>query len=147
MSTHKNITMTLLTLSDYEEYVCLLNEFRDTNLSYEEFAGILHQINETGNTFVYVLREKERGPIISTAKLLIENKFYHDGKNVGHIEDVIVKSTHQGKKYGSCLIKQLTDIACVLNCYKVLLYCNTDLVPFYSKIGFDHNQSAMINYI
>lgn len=148
MATQQKTIMNLLSPTDYQDYITLLNEFRTTNISYEEFANILHQINETGTTFVYVLREKEDGgPIIGTAKLLIEHKFYHGGKNVGHIEDVIVKSTHRGKKYGSILIKQLTDIATLLDCYKVILYCNSELVPFYNKLGFDHNQSAMINYI
>ena len=86
MSANQNPVLSLLSLSDYSEYLELLNEFRPTYLSYHQFRIIFNQIQNSGTAFVYVLREKEKGPMIGTAKLLVEHKFYHGGKNVAHIE-------------------------------------------------------------
>ena len=147
MSTSQSPIFSLLSLSDYSEYLELLNEFRPTDLSYDEFKIIFNQIQNSGTAFVYVLREKEKGPMIGTAKLLVEHKFYHGGKNVAHIEDVIVKSTQRGKKYGSLLIEMLSNIAILLDCYKMVLQCENKLVPFYSKLGFENKDLVMVNYL
>ena len=42
----------------------------------------------------------------------------------GHIEDVVVAANHQGKKFGSFLIKALDYIGRKTGCYKVCSYSN-----------------------
>ena len=58
----------ILSLNDYEEFVEVMNEFRNFSISKEQFQYILDQMEKTGNTFNYVAREIEKGPIIGTAK-------------------------------------------------------------------------------
>jgi len=139
--------ISILSANDYEEFIPLMNEFRNFAITKEKFTEILEQMEKTGNTFNYVAREKEKGPIIGTAKLIIECKFYHNGMNVGHIEDLVIKKEYSGKGYGSLFLRLLGDIALILGCYKVTLSCNNEIIPFYEKNEFKINGTTMAKYL
>ncbi|HSD04759.1 MAG TPA: GNAT family N-acetyltransferase, partial [Nitrosopumilaceae archaeon] len=89
--------------------------------------------------YVAVLDSK----VIGATTLLIEQKFIHKGGLVGHIEDVVVRKEYQGKGIGQKLVKALSDYAEKKGCYKTILDCTDDLVPFYEKIGFKRNSNSM----
>ena len=135
--------ISMLSLDDYEEFVEVMNEFRNFSISKEQFQYIFDQMEKTGNTFNYVARENEKGPIIGTAKLVIECKFYHNGRKVAHVEDLVIKKEHNGKGYGSLFLKIIEDIACIFECYKLTLECETDLLPFYEKNNFKNVGNSM----
>ncbi|HET6422499.1 MAG TPA: GNAT family N-acetyltransferase, partial [Planctomycetaceae bacterium] len=83
-------------------------------------------------TFVAVAGER----IIGTASLLLETKFIHNGGRVGHVEDVAVDPNYQGQGIGQALIHHLIEVCRRERCYKLILDCNPQLVPWYSKLGF-----------
>lgn len=83
------------------------------------------------------------GKIVGTASLILEQKYIHKGGAIGHIEDVAVHPEHNGKGIGSDLVKHLTKLATDLRCYKVILSCFDDLVPFYGRLGFRKHDNGM----
>ena len=74
--------------------------------------------------------------IIGSATLILEQKFIHDGKCVGHIEDVVINKKFQKLKFGSKLISKLIQRAHEEGCYKTVLDCLDDVAPFYKNLGF-----------
>jgi glucosamine-phosphate N-acetyltransferase len=76
------------------------------------------------------------GKVVGTATLLIERKFIHGGGRVGHIEDVSVHGDHQRQGVGTALVEHAIQTARQAGCYKVILDCFDDLVPFYERMGF-----------
>jgi glucosamine-phosphate N-acetyltransferase len=83
-------------------------------------------------TYVAVLD----GRIVGTASLLMELKFIHGGGVVGHVEDVAVHRDFQKRGIGKALVEQLTDVAKEAGCYKIILNCIEDRVPFYEGQGY-----------
>ena len=97
--------------------------------------------NYTNNNTVYVL--EVNNTVVATATLVIIPKFIHTGKCMGLIEDVAVDESIRGKGYASLIIKELVNKSKELNCYKVILNCNDELVTFYEKNGFVKNGILM----
>ena len=83
------------------------------------------------------------GKIVGSTTLLIEQKFIHQGGQVGHIEDVVVDKNFQGQKIGEKIMKYLLEIAKNRGCYKTILDCTDDVKPFYEKLGFKHIANEM----
>ena len=90
-------------------------------------------------TFI-ALKQKQ---IVGTATLLLEHKFIHSGGRVGHIEDVAVHRDFQGLGIGSLLVRHAVEQTRLAGCYKVLLSCFDDRVPFYEKLGFRRHDVGM----
>jgi glucosamine-phosphate N-acetyltransferase len=80
-----------------------------------------------------VLVRSSDGKVMGAATLLVEEKFIHDCGRVGHIEDVVVSRDLRGGGYGKKLIDCLLSLAKELGCYKVILDCDENNVPFYEK--------------
>lgn len=89
----------------------------------------------------YVAIKEDR--VIGTATLLIEPKFIHSGGVVGHIEDVAVHQGFQHHGLGGRLVRHLLDICRQHKCYKVILDCAEEVIPFYEKLGFHRWERAM----
>jgi len=83
------------------------------------------------------------GKVVGATTLLIETKFIHDGGKVGHIEDVVVEKNHQREGIGEKIITYLLEYAKKQGCYKTILDCTDEVMPFYKKIGFKHNSNAL----
>jgi len=96
--------------------------------------------NQDGHVYIALTNDKK---IIGTAKLLIEQKFSHAGGKVGHIEDVVTSKEYCNNGVASDLIKTLVDLAIKQGCYKVILNCKDELVPFYNKFGFYHRENCL----
>jgi len=128
---------------DYHKgFLDLINYFtRDPkSLTYEEFLDVFTKNN---NSITLVIEENNK--IISTGKLLIEQKFHNNFAKMGHIEDVVVLESHRGKGYGSLLIKELIKIG--KNCYKIVLNCNSNNIEYYKKLGFIEKGCEMSLYV
>ncbi|KAK3242814.1 Glucosamine-phosphate N-acetyltransferase-like protein [Cymbomonas tetramitiformis] len=65
---------------------------------------------------------------------------------VGHIEDIVVKSTCRGKNLGRMIIAELKKIASDAGCYKVILDCDEKNVEFYEKCGYERKAVQMATY-
>ena len=83
------------------------------------------------------------GKIIGSTTLLIEQKFIHNGGRVGHIEDVVVSKEYEGRGIGIKLVRSLLEKAKGMNCYKTILDCQDELIPFYERIGFKQESNQM----
>ena len=62
----------------------------------------------------------------------------------GHIEDIAVAKSEQGKKLGIKIIHSLLDISEVVGCYKTTLVCADHNVKFYERCGFEKGQNEMV---
>lgn len=90
-----------------------------------------------------ILVAERAGRVIGATTLLIEPKFIHDGGLVGHIEDVSVRGGEQGEGAGSALVRAAVAEARSAGCYKVVLECSEDLVPFYERLGLSRHSVSM----
>ena len=83
------------------------------------------------------------GKVVGSTTLLIEQKFIHKGGKVGHIEDVVVSKEFEGRGIGIKLVTSLLEVAKTRNCYKTILDCKNELIPFYERIGFKQESNQM----
>jgi glucosamine-phosphate N-acetyltransferase len=88
----------------------------------------------------------ERYNIKGAITVILERKMIHSGKKVAHIEDVVVDSQWRYKKIGSELLKYAIKYAQDNDCYKTILNCSEELIPFYAKHGFTTKNVEMSYY-
>lgn len=67
----------------------------------------------------------------------MERKFIRSAGVAGHIEDIAVSKTMQGRKLGIQLIKSLEEIARSQGCYKVILDCNQPNIGQWQHVRVD----------
>lgn len=128
----------LITTNDYEEFMQLINEFRASRLTKNEFIYVLKNIYEYGK--IWLLIDEHTKELIGTGTLYFEHKIIHNGGIVARIEDFIIKKTYQGKGCGKFLLSELIKRSKEKGCYKVILNCSPELEEFYAKYGFlKHN--------
>ena len=112
-----------------------------SNLDKDTAKNILKKIIENPDHVIYVAEVD--GKIVGSTTLLIEQKFIHEGGKVGHIEDVVVSKEFEGRGIGIKLVTSLLEVARVKNCYKTILDCKDELIPFYERIGFKQESNQM----
>ena len=112
-----------------------------SDLTPKKAKMIFKKIKSIPDHIIYVAVYDSK--IIGTATIFIEPKFIHDGGKVGHIEDVVVSKEHQGEGIGLKLIKVLIQYAEKKGCYKTVLDCTDEVMPFYKKLGFKHFSNSM----
>jgi glucosamine-phosphate N-acetyltransferase len=129
-----------------DKHLSLLSELSivtelDNNLYLEHVKKITNM-----GTIIVCYRENpisENFDIIASGTIIIEPKFIRGGKSVGHIEDIVVKSTHRGKQISSDILNLLKNIARENNCYKVILDCNEEVKKVYNRSGFEEKGIQM----
>ena len=127
---------------DKDGFLETLKNLSETEeISLEDAEKILFEIN-SNNGIIYIAKTNE-GKIIGTAKLLIEQKFTHNGGKVGHIEDVAVRKGYEGNGIASEIIKKIILDAKKEKCYKIILDCKDNLLPFYQKFGFHIHENCL----
>jgi glucosamine-phosphate N-acetyltransferase len=136
------IKIRILNKNDYNQYFYLINIFRKTDFTEEEFINNLLKINNNSNIWVIELNNK----LIATGTILYEYKFIHNISKIAHIEDICVSINYRGKNYGKILMNHLIDEAKKENCYKATLYCNQDLEKFYKSYNMKKNGIQMAIY-
>lgn len=109
----------------------------------EKMYKYIEDHKETYNVSVIVSSD---GEVVGTGTLLIEKKFIRSLGSVGHIEDIVVSKSHQGKGLGKMMINHLTEKAGEKNCYKVILACSEENQKFYEKCGFKKKEVMMAIY-
>ena len=83
--------------------------------------------------------------IVGTVTALIEHKLHHT--YMGHIEDVAVRPEYRHKKYGKLLVEHAINYCLEKrHCYKVVLSCRQELIPFYSTNGCVPRGVCMTRY-
>ena len=123
----------------FEKYILLLDLYSNIDekikLNYERFNLILSNIKSNLNHNIFIYLDSSSN-ILGAITLLLEQKFIHDGKYVGHIEDFVVKKEYRAINIGSQLLNHAINVSKENNCYKVILDCDERLVNYYGKYGF-----------
>jgi len=126
----------------YNGFLTSLDSLRKaSNMKPKRSNTIFEKISTNPNHIIYVAIKDSK--VIGSASVLIEQKFIHDGGKVGHIEDVAVGKEFQGKGIGRKLVKALIEHSKKQGCYKTILDCTDDLIPFYEKLGFKIYSNSM----
>ncbi|MGI0101937.1 MAG: GNAT family N-acetyltransferase [Nitrosotalea sp.] len=126
----------------YNGFLYSLDSLRNTSdMSPRKAQAIFDKISKNPNEAIYVAVMDLK--IIGAASIIIEQKFIHNGGKVGHIEDVVVAKEFQGKGIGQKIVCSLLKYAQKQSCYKTILDCTDDLIPFYKKIGFKLHSNSM----
>ena len=89
----------------------------------------------------------EEFAIIATGTVIIEPKIIHQGKNVGHIEDIVVSKEMRNKGISQEILTILKSFALKENCYKIILDCDEAIKKVYVKNGFIIKGIQMAKYI
>ncbi len=127
-----------LNTNDYEKFLCLISQFRQTYFSKNCFEIMLKQMN---NTDIWVIEDNNQ--LIATGTILYEYKFIYNISKVGHIEDICVHEKYRGKGHGKLLINHLINECKNNGCYKVTLDCLDDLEHFYKSCSLEKNGIQM----
>ena len=115
------------------------------DVSIDVFIKSVLEIQEEGDIHVAYTVEEGKIGIHGTATILYETKLIHGCKKVGHIEDVVVSPNYRDQGIAKRLISILTQQASE-SCYKVILDCTEELVPFYEKCHFERKGVQMAHY-
>jgi len=131
-----------LTIKELEEanlengFLETLNHLKSVgNLSIENAKGILRKIKSDPNNKIFIAINED-GNVIGSTTLIIEQKFIHEGGLVGHVEDVVTHKDFRNVGIGKALVEKAAKVAKDAGCYKVILDCSEENVPFYGNIGF-----------
>lgn len=102
------------------------------NMSDDLFIEKVNNISKIGMIIIAYTNEI----IIGSGTIIIEQKIIRGGKNVGHIEDIVVHQDYRGKGICHNILNKLKDYAIDNNCYKIILDCDDNIKEVYEKNGF-----------
>ena len=85
--------------------------------------------------------------VIGMGTIIIEQKLIHSGKQVAHIEDVVINKKYQNQKYGTILMNKLIDICETYDIYKIILDCSEKNMSYYKRFNFEHRSCGMVYYL
>ena len=84
--------------------------------------------------------------ICGTGTLVMEPKMIRSAGLTGHLEDLVVDQGLRKKGIGRAIVSQLVHMAHTAGCYKVIIDCSEDNVPFYSSCGFKRKDASLVHY-
>jgi glucosamine-phosphate N-acetyltransferase len=128
-----------LEATDYSKYLLLINDFRPTDFSEEQFITTLNEINNS--SVIYVLESEEQ--FLATATIQYETKFIFNISKLAHIEDVCVKKEYRTQGLGKQILQHCIEAAKSAGAYKITLDCADHNIPFYLKCGFEKRGTQM----
>lgn len=131
-----------LQISDYTVFLDIMNDFRETTFTLEQMQEVIYNQK---NLEIFLLEHDKQ--VIGAGSILFETKFIHNISIYAHIEDIVIKKEYRGNNYGKILVDNLITICQDKKCYKILLDCESALVPFYSKCGLKNNGHQMVKYL
>ena len=127
--------------ADVPQLIELYKQLSDSGSDLVQAIDIFNaRLKEQCYTLVYILN----GKVVGSISIYAERKYYHYGKFVLHIEDVVVDKNCRNMGIGKQLISTLVDRAKKYRQdYKVVLSCKEDKVGFYEKCGFHQSGVEM----
>jgi glucosamine-phosphate N-acetyltransferase len=131
-----------------EQYLLLLSELTSTSyLETNVFLENINSISNIGAIVVGVITDASNNiEIIASGTIVVEPKIIRGGKNVGHIEDIVVAKHMRGKGISQQLLNILKLIARENDCYKVILDCEDNVKNVYMNNGFSVKGVQMAEY-
>ncbi|EGD74192.1 hypothetical protein PTSG_06202 [Salpingoeca rosetta] len=98
------------------------------------------------NTIMVVIEDLRAKKLVGCGTILVEPKFIHAGGFVAHLEDLVIERGLRSKGLGSWIVNSLMKVAEERGCYKMLVDCSEENVPFYKKNNFKHKGTCMTLY-
>lgn len=134
-----------ISIEDYDRgYMNLLSQLTDTEgITKKMFEETF--VKMPSNQKIYIIENKKH-ELLASGTLVIEQKFIHGCKSVGHIEDIIVNDEFRGKGLGKAIVDHLVKKSKEFGCYKCILNCSDDLIRFYNKSDFQRTGNEMSIY-
>lgn len=131
-----------------EQYLLLLSELTSTSyLETNVFLKNVERINQMGTIIVGVVIDTSNNiEIIASGTIIVEPKIIRGGKNVGHIEDIVVAKHMRGKGISQQILNILKFRARENNCYKVILDCDDKVKNIYINNGLNIKGIQMAEY-
>jgi glucosamine-phosphate N-acetyltransferase len=120
-------------VGDYDKYIGMINEFRETYFTKEQFELTLQYIGPFSEIWVI----ESDNNIIATGTIIYEKKLIYNNGILAHIEDICVKEEYRNYGFGKIIVQHLMKIAKEKGCYKVTLVCNEKNTSFYEKCGME----------
>ena len=128
------------------QYLFLLSHLTDTpDVPLEKFAEALDEIEKNGDIQVAYTAEPDGWVLHGAVTILYETKLIHGCKKVGHIEDLVVLPQQRSMGIASTLLYRVRTQA-EKSCYKIILDCKEEYVPFYEHRDFERRGSQMAYY-
>ncbi|VVT51755.1 uncharacterized protein SAPINGB_P003202 [Magnusiomyces paraingens] len=100
------------------------------------FGVLFDHWKSRGDVYYAVAITDAANAVVAVGTVLVERKLIHGCGLVGHIEDIAVNKSQQGKRLGISLISALTAIGKAAGVYKIILDCSEHNVAFYQKCGY-----------
>lgn len=138
----EDCTIRELNDSDYEKYLKLINQFRPTAFTQEEYKDAFNIIKK--NSTIWVVDYNDE--LIGTATIIYECKFIRNIVKLAHVEDVCVDKSFRSRGIGNILMKYIVNEAREKNCYKIILDCDENLENFYKRSGLEKKGIQMAKY-
>ena len=132
-----------LNKTDYDSYLELINDFKKTSFTEEEFIETLTNIKK--NSEIWVIEEDEK--LIATGTIIYENKFIFNISKIAHIEDIYVKKESRNNNYGKIIMYHLVQQAKKNGCFKIVSEATPEILEFYIKCGFKEKNVQMVRMI
>lgn len=130
----------------YKDYFNLLSQLTYAeNVNFEEWKIRIKDIEQNPYHHIFVIEDKDK--IIASITVLIEMKIIRNLSYISHIEDIIVSSEYRNMGLAKKLIEYCIELSKNYNCYKIILNCEKNLIPFYSKFGFCNKNIEMSIYL
>jgi len=139
-----------LNSEDFHKWFCsVLSELTSCETYEQRFKEIFNEMYEINKIepqyFIVIWEDINSWKIVAAWSVIIEKKFIHGWKSVGHIEDIVVSIDYRGLWLWEHLISILKDIS-DKNCYKVILDCDKKNLWFYNKCWFSEKSLWMAVY-
>jgi glucosamine-phosphate N-acetyltransferase len=129
-----------------QQYLTLLSHLTYTpDVSLETFAEALNDIEKHGDIQVAYMADADGWRLYGTVTILYETKIIHGCQKVGHIEDLVVLPDQRSAGIATTLLQRVRTQA--EGCYKLILDCKEEYVPFYERRGFERRGAQMACYL
>lgn len=120
-----------------------LQQLYDTTSTKSDMAKLYLTLQNKQGCETFVAYDSVERRIVGVASVFIMYKLLHECGRVALIEDVAVRPSHQGLGIGKLLIAACEAHAVKRKCYKTVLYCEDDVIPFYEKCEYYQSCTLM----
>jgi glucosamine-phosphate N-acetyltransferase len=94
----------------------------------------------------FIEPEKHKITLVGTASLYLQHRYYRNAGISGAVEDFVIDKDHQTKGLGSALLLKIIEYSKNCGVYKLALNCDTNVIPFYQKKGFESKKISLELY-
>jgi glucosamine-phosphate N-acetyltransferase len=132
-------------------YLELLSNLTEApQISNTLFLENLEKVEQTGEIIICCTHENielDNFFILGSGTGFIEPKIIRGGKNVCHVEDIVVHEKYRGYGIAKQIIQMLINYSKEMGCYKAILDTQDKTVGFYEKCGFTIKGTQMAIYL